>query len=58
MAMEEREFDPEQVRQPYLPTEENIQNMTRRLSAEDKVYTNSGIEIYQLYAGSGGHYGN
>jgi len=50
-AIEEQEFDPEQVRQPYLPTEENIQNMTRRLSTEDKVYTNSGIEIYQFYAG-------
>ncbi len=50
-AVKEQKFDPEQVRQPYLPTEENIQNMTRRLSAEDKIYTNSGVDIYQFYAG-------
>jgi len=58
MAMEEREFDPEQVRQPYLPTEENIHNMTQRLSTEDKIYTNSGLDIYQFYAGTGGSSGN
>ncbi len=47
-AMEEEELDPENSLQPYLPTGENIQNITRRLSAEDKVYSNSGIDVYRF----------
>jgi hypothetical protein len=39
------EFDPESV-QPYLPTEENIRKMTSRLSTEDKIYSNYGVDIY------------
>lgn len=50
-AEEEEEFDPGQVHQPYLPTDENMQNMTHRLSLGDKVYANSGIDIYQFFAG-------
>ena len=45
-AMQETEFDPEKGLQPYLPTEENVQNITGSLSAEDKVYSNSGVEVY------------
>jgi len=39
------EFDPESL-QPYMPTEENTRKMTSRLSTEDKIYSNHGIDIY------------
>lgn len=40
------EFDPESL-QPYLPTAENIQNVTGRLSTEDKIYSNRGVDVYR-----------
>ncbi len=39
------EFDPEGL-QPYLPTEENTRMITGRLSTENKIYSNYGVDIY------------
>lgn len=41
------EFDPESL-QPYLPTEENILKISRKLFVEDKVYSNYGVEVYRF----------
>ncbi|WP_292393443.1 hypothetical protein [Methanoculleus sp. UBA303] len=40
------EFDPENL-QPYLPTEGNVLNISRRLTIEDKIYSNYGVELYR-----------
>jgi hypothetical protein len=47
-AVMEEEFDPEKGLLPYLPTEENLQNMASKLSGDDKLYSNRGIEVYYL----------
>ena len=47
-AIDETEFDPEDTLQAYLPTERNIRNVTGRLSATDRVYSNNGVEVYRL----------
>ncbi|MDV2481672.1 hypothetical protein F8E02_06570 [Methanoculleus sp. Wushi-C6] len=47
-VMAEEDFDPEKGLLPYLPTEENVRNMTGRVSTEDKLYSNRGIEVYYL----------
>jgi len=39
------ELDPENI-QPYLPTEENMRKIVRRLSTEDKIYSNVGVDLY------------
>ncbi|SDK36061.1 hypothetical protein [Methanoculleus thermophilus] len=39
------ELDPENI-QPYLPTEENVQKIARKLSVEDKIYSNVGVDLY------------
>lgn len=41
------EFDPEGL-QPYLPTEENIRIIMGKLSIEDKIYSNYGVDVYML----------
>ena len=46
--LDETEFDPEENLQPYLPTEQNLHNITGRLSATDRVYSNNGVEVYRL----------
>ncbi len=46
--MDETEFNPEKGLRPYMPTEENILNFTGRLSADHKVYSNRGIEVYHF----------
>lgn len=45
-VMEETEFNPEKGLRPYLPTEENVKNVTSMLSAADRVYSNTGIDIF------------
>lgn len=41
------EFDPESL-QPYPPTKENVQSLQGRLSTEDKIYSNRGIDMYYV----------
>lgn len=45
-VMEETEFNPEKGLRPYLPTEENIRNITGMLSADNRIYSNDGIDVY------------
>lgn len=45
---DETVFDPDENFQPYLPTGQNLQNVTTRLSTTDRVYSNNGIEVYHL----------
>lgn len=47
-TLDETGFDQEDILQPYLPTEQNLRNVTGRLSATDRVYSNSGVEVYHL----------
>ena len=47
-SFDETEFDPEESLQPYLPTEQNIHNVTGRLAATDRVYSNNGVDVYRL----------
>ncbi|WP_214019924.1 hypothetical protein [Methanoculleus sp.] len=46
--LNEAEIDPDKSLRPYRPTEENVLNMTGRLSAEDKIYSNSAVEVYHF----------
>ncbi|MCC7565371.1 MAG: hypothetical protein KO206_03710 [Methanomicrobiaceae archaeon] len=44
-SMGQDEFDPGFM-QPYPPTEENVGNLLERVSAEDKIYSNHGVDVY------------
>lgn len=46
--LNEAEIDPDKSLRPYRPTEENLRNVTGRLYTEDKIYSNSGIEVYHF----------
>jgi hypothetical protein len=46
--LNEAEIDPDKSLQPYRPTEENVLNMTGKLSTEDKIYSNLGVEVYHF----------
>ncbi len=46
--LNEAEIDPDQSLQPYRPTEENVLNVTGKLSAEDKIYSNSVVKVYHF----------
>lgn len=48
VMLEGDELDPTKSLHPYRSTEENIQNMTNGLSVENKVYSNSGIDVYHF----------
>ncbi len=43
---EEETFNPDEGLKLYLPTEENVRNVTSRLSAGDKIYSNNGADLY------------
>lgn len=45
-VMDETDFNPEMGLLPYLPTEGNVRNITGRLSTDDRIYSNSGIDVY------------
>ena len=45
--VKDSEFDPESS-QPFLPTEENARNLTRKLSLVDKVYSDDGVDLYRF----------
>ena len=47
-AINATELDLEENLQPYPPTEQNLRNVTGRLSVTDRVYSNNGIEVYRL----------
>jgi hypothetical protein len=46
--LNQAEIDPEKSLKPYRPTEENVLNMTGRLFTEDKIYSNSAVEVYHF----------